>query len=63
MGVTGFFAKFIDMIVPRRNLNIIYEDLIEDESLLPKELIAKLVIESDDKLSYNVAMAGPEASL
>jgi len=63
VGVTGPFTKFIGVVVPRRNLNIVYEDLIENESPLPKALVAKLIIENDDKPSYNTAIAGPEAPL
>ncbi len=63
VGVTGPPAKFINIIVPRRNLDIIYEDLIEKEPPLPKTLAAKLAIENDDKPSYDAAIAGPEASL
>ncbi len=38
-------------------------NLIEDEPPLSKALVTKLATESDDKPSYDAAMAGPEASL
>jgi len=41
----------------------VYEDLIKDESLLPKALVIKLVTESDDKSSYNATIADPKTSL
>ncbi len=63
MRVTRPFIKLINIIVPRRNLNIIYEDLIEDEPPLSKTLVIKLATESDNKPLYNVAIAGPERFL
>ena len=63
MGVTGFSAKLINIVVPRRNLDIVYGGFIEDESLLSKTLIIKLITESDEKPSYNITIAGPEALL
>jgi hypothetical protein len=34
--ITEIFTKFINIIVPRRNLNIVYEDLIEEDPILLK---------------------------
>ncbi len=63
MKVTGPLTKFIGVVVPRRNFNIMYEDLIEKEPPLLKTLVAKLAIENDDKSSYDITIAGPEAPL
>ncbi len=51
------------MVVPRRNLNIVYGNLIKDEPPLPKALVVKLATKSDDKPLYNAAIAGPKTSL
>jgi hypothetical protein len=43
MGVTKIFTKFINMIVSRRNPNIVYEDLIEEDLILSKIIIVKII--------------------
>jgi hypothetical protein len=37
VGVTKAPAKLIDMVVPRRNPNIVYEDFIEEDFTLLKK--------------------------
>jgi hypothetical protein len=49
-------TKFINMIVPRCNPNIVYEDLIEKNPTLLKIMIVK-AISNKDKSSYEAAMA------
>jgi hypothetical protein len=53
--ITKIFAKFIDMIVLLRNPNIVYEDLIEKDSILSKIMIVKIIL-NKDKPSYKIAM-------
>jgi hypothetical protein len=53
--ITEIFAKFIDMIVSRRNPNIVYEDFIEENLILSKIMIVK-TISNKDKSSYEAAM-------
>jgi hypothetical protein len=60
MKITKISAKFINIIAPRRNPNIVYEDLIEEDPTLPKVMIVK-TIPNEDKPSYEAAMASPEA--
>jgi hypothetical protein len=57
--VTKIFTKFIDMIVPRRNPNIVYENLIEKDPTLSKIIIIKIIF-NEDKPSYEIAMANSE---
>src|SRR5450755_4293309 len=52
--------KFINVIIPPRNPNIVYKELYEEDPPLPKAMIAKLVTHNEDKPSYETAMAGPE---
>jgi hypothetical protein len=59
VGVTKISTKFIDMIAPRRNPNIVYENFIEEDPILSKIMIAK-TIPNKDKSSYEAAMANPE---
>jgi hypothetical protein len=57
--IIKIFAKFIDMIVLRRDPNIVYENFIEKDPILLKVIIAK-VISNEDKSSYEAAMANFE---
>jgi hypothetical protein len=59
--ITKISAKFINMIVSRRNPNIMYENLIEEDPTLPKIMIIK-TIPNENKSSYETAMANPEIS-
>jgi hypothetical protein len=52
-------AKFIDVVASRRNSNIVYEDLIEENSILLKVMIIKAIF-NKDKPSYETAMANLE---
>jgi hypothetical protein len=54
-------AKFIGMIALRRNPNIVYEDLIEENPTLSKAIIAK-IISNEDKPSYEIAIISPKVS-
>jgi hypothetical protein len=49
-------TKFIDIIVPRRNLNIVYENFIKENPILLKIIIIKN-IPNEDKPSYEIAIA------
>jgi hypothetical protein len=59
VGVTKIFAKFIDMIVLRRNPNIVYENFIKKNFLLLKIMIVKIIF-NKDKTSYEAAIANSE---
>jgi hypothetical protein len=59
--ITKISAKLINMIVPRRNPNIVYENLIEKDPILSKIIIAK-IISNKDKPSYETAMTNPKIS-
>jgi hypothetical protein len=52
-------AKLIDMIVSRRNPNIVYKNLIEEDPILPKIIIIK-TIPNKDKPSYEIAITNPK---
>jgi hypothetical protein len=54
-------AKFINMIALRRNPNIVYENLIKEDPILSKAIIAK-AIPNKDKSSYEIAMINSEIS-
>jgi hypothetical protein len=54
--ITEISAKFINMIVLRRNPNIVYENFIEEDLILSKIMIAK-IISNKDKPSCEIAMA------
>jgi hypothetical protein len=53
--ITKISAKFIDMIILRRNPNIVYENFIEEDPTLSKVIIAK-AISNKDKSSYEIAI-------
>jgi hypothetical protein len=53
--ITKISAKFINMIVLRRNSNIVYENFIEENPILPKIIIIKLIF-NEDKPSYEIAI-------
>jgi hypothetical protein len=53
--------KFIDMVVSRRNPNIVYENLIKNNPILSKIIIIK-IIPNEDKPSYETAIASPKIS-
>jgi hypothetical protein len=57
--VTKIFAKFIDIIASRRNPNIVYEDLIKENSILLKAMIIK-IIPKKDKSSYEITIINPK---
>jgi hypothetical protein len=59
--ITKISAKFINMIALRRNPNIVYEDLIKENPILPKIMIIK-TIPNKDKPSYETAIANPKTS-
>jgi hypothetical protein len=59
VGIIKIFVKFINMVVLRRNPNIVYEDLIEKDLTLLKIMIIK-AIPNENKPSYEIAMASPE---
>jgi hypothetical protein len=59
--ITKISAKFIDIIILRRDPNIVYENLIEKDSTLSKIMIVK-IIPNKDKPSYEAAIANPEIS-
>jgi hypothetical protein len=61
MRITKIFTKFINIIVLRRNPNIVYENLIKENSTLSKIIITK-IIPNKDNPSYKIAIANPEAS-
>jgi hypothetical protein len=50
------FAKFINIIVLRRNPNIVYENFIKENPILSKIMIVK-AIPNEDKSSYEIAIA------
>jgi hypothetical protein len=53
--VTKISAKFIDIIVSRRNPNIVYENLIKEDPILSKTIIVK-AIPNKNKPSYEAAI-------
>ena len=55
MEITKISAKFINMIVLRRNPNIVYKDFIKEDPTLSKAIIAK-TIPNKDKPSYEIAI-------
>jgi hypothetical protein len=57
--ITEISAKFIDIIVLRRNPNIVYENLIKEDPILSKVIIIKTIF-NEDKPSYEIAMANSE---
>jgi hypothetical protein len=59
MGITKVFAKFINMIALRRDPNIVYKNLIEENPTLPKIIIIKIIL-NEDKPSYEVAIVSSE---
>jgi hypothetical protein len=59
--ITKISAKFINIIISRRNPNIGYENLIKENSILSKIIIIK-IIPNEDKSSYEIAMANSEIS-
>jgi hypothetical protein len=59
VGIIKVSAKFIDIVALRRNSNIVYKDFIEEDLILPKIMIIKIIF-NEDKSSYEVAMANPE---
>jgi hypothetical protein len=59
VGIIKISAKFIDIIILRRNPNIVYENLIEEDPILSKVIIVK-IIPNEDKPSYEVAMVNSE---
>jgi hypothetical protein len=61
VGIIKTPAKLINVIAPRRNPNIVYKNLIEEDLTLPKIIIAK-TIPNKDKPSYETAMASLKIS-
>jgi hypothetical protein len=59
MRITKIFTKFINMIVLRRNPNIVYENFIEENSILSKIMIAKIIL-NKDKPSYEIEIINPK---
>jgi hypothetical protein len=56
VGITEIFAKFIDIIVSRRNPNVVYENFIEENLILSKIIIIKIIF-NEDKPLYEVTIA------
>jgi hypothetical protein len=56
VGITEIFAKFIDIIVSRRNPNVVYEIFIEENLILSKIIIIKIIF-NEDKPLYEVTIA------
>jgi hypothetical protein len=54
--ITKISTKFINVIISRRNSNIVYENLIEENLILSKVIIIKS-ISNKDKPSYEIAIA------
>jgi hypothetical protein len=61
MEITKISAKFINIIVLRRNPNIVYENLIKEDLILPKVMIIK-ISPNKNKPSYETAIANSEIS-
>jgi hypothetical protein len=59
MRVTEISAKFINIIILRRNPNIVYENIIEKNLILLKIIIAKAIF-NKDKPSYEIAITNSE---
>jgi hypothetical protein len=59
MGVTEISVKFINIIISRRNLIIVYENLIEENLILLKIIIIKIIF-NKDKPSYETAIVNSE---
>jgi hypothetical protein len=55
MEVTEISAKFINIVVLRRDPNIVYENLIKENFILPKIIIIK-IISNKDKPSYEITI-------
>jgi hypothetical protein len=55
MRIIKVSAKFINMIVLRRNSNIVYEDFIKEDPILSKIIIVKIIF-NKNKSSYEIAM-------
>jgi hypothetical protein len=53
MGIIKISTKFINMIILRRNPNIVYENVIKKNSILSKIIIVK-IISNEDKSSYEI---------
>jgi hypothetical protein len=52
-------AKFINIVVLRRNPNIAYENFIKEDPILSKIMIIK-IISNKDKSSYEAAIINPK---
>jgi hypothetical protein len=61
VGITKISAKFINIIAPRRNPNIVYENFIEKDPILLKAIIIKIIF-NKDKPSYEIVIINPEIS-
>jgi hypothetical protein len=57
--ITKIFAKFINMIILRRNPNIVYENLIKENLILSKIMIVKIIF-NKNKSSYEITIANFE---
>jgi hypothetical protein len=57
--VTKISTKFINIIVSRRNPNMVYEDLIKEDPILLKIIIAK-IIPNENKPPYEIAIINSE---
>jgi hypothetical protein len=54
--VTKISAKFINIIILRRNPNIVCEDFIKESLILSKIIIIKIIL-NKDKSSYEITIA------
>jgi hypothetical protein len=61
IGITKISAKFINIIISRRNPNIVYENLIKKNPILSKAIIAK-TIPNKNKSSYETAITNLKIS-
>jgi hypothetical protein len=55
IGIIKISAKFINIIVLRRNPNIVYENFIEEDFILSKIMIIKIIF-NENKPSYEITM-------
>jgi hypothetical protein len=55
VGIIKICTKFINMIVSRRNPNIVYENFIEENLILSKIIIVK-TISNENMPSYKIAI-------
>jgi hypothetical protein len=57
--ITKISAKFIDIVISRRNPNMVYKNFIEKNPTLSKIMIIKIIF-NEDKSSYEIAITSSE---